>query len=190
MPELASARRALVASVSGPLQFEGKAIYIVALIGFLAFYGLDHLRASLRQSSQTGRDGPGFWVEVGGFGAYVWVMAYLLVASLESTPASILLYTVAIDCHFLGLDHALRREHGATYERIGRFLLAAMALLGWAIGLLLPMPRPVIALLVAFISGAVIVNSAIMELPTEKDGRFLPFVAGGILYGAILLGLA
>ena len=41
----------------------------------------------------------------------------------------------------------------------------------------------------AFISGAVIMNSALMELPSEKDGRFLPFVLGGVLYGLLLLPL-
>jgi hypothetical protein len=47
-----------------------------------------------------------------------------------------------------------------------------------------------VALLLAFVSGAVIMNSLIMELPEGKDGRFLPFVAGGILYALLLLPLA
>jgi hypothetical protein len=47
----------------------------------------------------------------------------------------------------------------------------------------------VVALLVAFLSGAVIVNSSLMELPSDKDGRFLPFLAGGLLYALILLPL-
>jgi len=28
-----------------------------------------------------------------------------------------------------------------------------------------------------------------MELPSHKDGRFLPFLAGGLVYGLILLPL-
>jgi hypothetical protein len=52
------------------------------------------------------------------------------------------------------------------------------------------MPNHIVALLLAFISGAIIMNSTIMELPSEKDGRFLPFVLGGIIYGLILLPLA
>jgi len=43
--------------------------------------------------------------------------------------------------------------------------------------------------LVAFISGAVIMNSAVTELPSEKDGRFGPFLAGGLIYAALLLPL-
>jgi hypothetical protein len=44
-------------------------------------------------------------------------------------------------------------------------------------------------MLVAFISGAIIMNNAIMELPSEKDGRFLPFMLGGLVYGLILVPL-
>jgi hypothetical protein len=47
----------------------------------------------------------------------------------------------------------------------------------------------VLALLMAFIAGAIIMNSVIMELPSEKDGRFVPFMAGGLIYGLILLPL-
>jgi hypothetical protein len=64
-----------------------------------------------------------------------------------------------------------------------------MALLGWGMGLLFALPGHILALLVAFISGAIIVNALIMELPAEKDGRFLPFMAGGLVYGLILLPL-
>ena len=39
----------------------------------------------------------------------------------------------------------------------------------------------------AFVSGAIIMNTMIMELPTEKDGRFVPFMAGGAIYGLVLL---
>jgi hypothetical protein len=67
--------------------------------------------------------------------------------------------------------------------RTGRFVLAGACVLNWGAGLVLAVPPFVSALLLAFVSGAVIVNSAIMELPSEKDGRFWPFVMGGLSYG-------
>jgi hypothetical protein len=188
MPELHGARRAFVESTSMATRYEGMGLYFLSLVGFLVFYGLDFLRKQMRRraESESAVD-RGFMQTVGGFAAYVWLMSYLLVRNLEDTPVSILLYTLAIAVHFLGVDHALRQEHGDAYERSGRFLLAGMALFGWGVGQLFPMPRDVVALLVAFISGAIIMNGAIMELPSEKDGRFLPFMAGGVIYGLILL---
>jgi hypothetical protein len=189
MPELHGARHAFTEAVSVPLRFEGMSIYFLSLVGFLMFYGLDHLRARLRETGEEGEAGPAFKLHISGFAAYVWLMAYLLVHNLEETPVSTALYAVAIAFHFLATDHSLRAEHGAAYERIGRFVLAGMAVLGWGVGLLLSLPNHILALLVAFISGAVIMNSSIMELPSEKDGRFVPFMIGGILYGLILLPL-
>lgn len=190
MPEMQAVRHSFVASVGVPLRFEGMLIYYLSLVGFLVFYGLDHLRAHLRKTSEGGPAGLDYRLHIGGFAAYVWLMAYLLVHNLEETPVSSLLFAVAITFHFLSVDHALRHEHGAAYERGGRFVLAGMSLLGWGSGLLFALPPYVLALMLAFISGAIIMNGLIMELPSEKDGRFLPFLVGGILYGLILLPLA
>jgi hypothetical protein len=189
MPELHGARRAFVESVSMTLRYEGMAIYFVALLGFLLFYGLEHQSNRLRDDGAEGAAGPAFRLDIIGFAAYVWLMAYLLVNHFGSSLVSIELYAIALAFHFLSLDHSLRHEHGDAYERIGRYVLAGMALLGWGMGLLFALPGHILALLLAFISGAIIMNSLIMELPAEKDGRFLPFIAGGLVYGLILLPL-
>lgn len=189
MPELHGVRSAFAESVSRPLPYEGMAVYFLALVGFLVFYGLDHLRVHLRATAKTEASGPAFKLHIGGFSAYVWLMSYLLVHNLGESTTSTALYALAIALHFLGVDHALREEHGVAYERVGRFVLASMALLGWAMALLITLPHYVLALLVAFISGAIILNSTIMELPSEKDGRFVPLMGGGVIYGLILLTL-
>jgi len=189
MPELHGARHAFVESVSMTLRYEGMAIYFIALAGFLLFYGLEHQSNHLRGAAREGTARSAFKLDIGGFSAYVWLTAYLLVNHFGDTPSSIGLYVIALAFHFLSLDHALRHEHGDAYEQIGRFVLAGMALLGWGMGLLFALPDHVLALLVAFISGAIIMNSLIMELPAGKDGRFWPFMTGGLAYGLILLPL-
>jgi len=190
MPELHEVRDSFAESMSVPLRYQGVAIYFFALIGFLVFYGLDHLRARLRESEAKEEAGPAFRLHVGGFAVYVGLVSYLLVNSLEETDVSVALYATAIALHFLAVDHSLNSEYGGAYRRIGRFVLGGMAVLGWGVGVLLAVPQPVLALMVAFISGAIVMNSTIMELPSEKDGRFLPFATGGVIYGMILLPLA
>lgn len=187
MPELHEARRALDESVSMKLRYHGKAIYFVALAGFLLFYVLNHFRARGRMPEHSASFS--FGLDIGGFSAYVWVMSYLLVHSIEGSTVSVGLYSAAIMLHFLALNDSLHAEHGARYDRSGHLVLAAMALLGWVSSLLLPVPRTLLPLAVAFISGSIIMNSCIMELPTAKEGNFAWFVAGAVLYGAILLPL-
>jgi hypothetical protein len=189
MPELHSVRQTFAAAVSAPLRFQGMVIYFVALIGFLAFYGMDHLNARVNETDSANHAAMVAKLRIGGFAVYVWLMAYLLVNNLDETAASTALYSIAIAFHFLGVDYELRNEGGAAYQRNGRFVLAGMVLFGWGVGLLFALPRHVTALLMAFISGAIIMNTAIMELPSEKDGRFPPFLVGGIVYGLVLLPL-
>jgi hypothetical protein len=199
MPEMHGARGAFAESLSGHLPLKGMAVYFVALVGFLVVYGLEHLRAQLRggegkgelvgERAEADESGLAYRLHVGGFAAYVALVGYLLVRNLEETPVSTALFAVAMVFHFLTIDHALREEHGAAYEGRGRWLLAGMSLLGWGTGALFALPVYVLALLVAFLSGAIIMNSAVMELPDHKDGRFLPFMLGGLIYGLILVPL-
>jgi hypothetical protein len=187
MPELQATRHAFVASSPMELPYEGMGVYFLALVGFLAFYGLDYVRASLHETTAGARGGPCFRLHVGGFAAYVFMMGYLLVNGLHDTKMSVALYAVALGLHFLSVDRALHQEHGAAYDRVGRPVLAAMSVLGWGVGMAFAMPQHVLALLVAFVSGAIIMNSTIMEVHAEKGGRIMPMMFGGLVYGLILI---
>lgn len=188
LPELHDARQDFAAMATIDLRYEGMSIYFLSLLGFLLFYGLDHLQLKLSVPAE-GEAGErrAFRLHCGGFAAYVALMSYLLVHNLEGAAIQKVLYVVAIAVHFLGIDHALRQEHGGQYDRVGRFVLAGACVLGWGLGLALALPEIVLAMMVAFISGSIIMNSLITELPSEKDGRFWPFLAGGLVYGLILL---
>jgi hypothetical protein len=190
MPELHGARTALAESTPVELWYEGMGVYYLALVGFLSFYGLDHLRASRRSGGERYHEEQAYRIHVGGFAAYVALVSYLLVHNLEETPSSIVAFALAMTAHFLTVAHSLQEEHGEMFERRGRFVLAGMVAAGWGAALLFALSTHVLALLVSFVSGAVIMNSAVMELPSEKNGRFLPFMAGGLIYGALLLPLS
>ena len=186
LPELHEARLDVVAAVRAPLPFEGAIVYYMALLGFMTFYSLDHLRRRSGESGEEGRERAAFRFHLGGFAAYVALLSYLLVQDSPDSIGLTALYAVTIAVHLLGIDHSLREEYGAAYDGSGRFLLAGMSLLGWIAGLFGVLPALVLPALMALISGAIIVNSATMELPPEKDGRFMPFVTGGMMYGILL----
>ena len=120
LPELHGARQTFTESASVTLRYEGMAIYFLALLGFLVFYGLDHLRAHLAEVPAAQEEGLAFRIHVGGFAAYVTLMSYLLVHGLEGGSIQTVLYAVAVALHFLGIDHSLREEHGDRYQRVGR----------------------------------------------------------------------
>ncbi|HET9952306.1 MAG TPA: hypothetical protein VFS09_10990 [Candidatus Eisenbacteria bacterium] len=189
MPELHAVRASFAEGMNVPLPLKGMVVYYLALVGFLLFYFMDQLRERMARSDGETGEVHAFRLDIGGFAAYACLMGYLLVRNLGESHVSTAFFGVTIAVHFLALTHSLEAEHGVAYRRIGRFVLAGMSLLGWGLGLAFPLPQHVLALLVAFISGAVVMNATIMEIHSQKEGHLLPFAAGGLIYGLILLPL-
>jgi hypothetical protein len=193
LPDLEEAGRAFVqATAARTLWFAESRVYLAALAGFVVFYGLEHLVAWSRrtvQPEEAGAEGdsPVFLLHIGGFSVYAAMVTYLMVRGTGLAEASIALYAVAMALHFLSLDHSLLREHAARYLRPGRYILATAVLAGWVCGALVEVPTPVVCALTGLVSGGVIMNSMIMELPREKEGKFWPFVLGAAVYAAIVL---
>ena len=194
MPELHETRRDFVEAAEAihELPYEGMAIYFLALLGFLASYGLDRLRPG-REAAGAGTTEHGLALlaksHLLGLAAYAALTSCLLVRDAAGSVAATTLYALAFGGHFLALDHSLFEEYGAAYRRVGRWVMAGACLLGWLAGVLLALPAFGVALLTAFISGGVIMTNALMELAAGKDGRFLPFLAGSVLYGLMLIPL-
>lgn len=85
MPELHGARHAFTEAAAMALPYEGKAIYYLALAGFLSFYGIRHFHASQLRSATDGKQSRlDFQVQIGGFAAYAWLMGYLLLRGLAA----------------------------------------------------------------------------------------------------------
>jgi hypothetical protein len=169
------------------LPFPEHRVYTAALLGFLLFYGFENMvaRSSAHGRSQ-GEPAAGFTykLQLGGFAAYCGLVGYLMVHQ-QSLPT--LLYLIAMTLHFLAVNHSFEREYGSTYDRSGRWILAAAVLAGGTAGIFTSMSEELLATLLGFNSGGVVINSMIMELPTEKEGRFWYFCLGAVGYSLLLL---
>lgn len=90
--------------------------------------------------------------------------------------------------HFVVNDHGLRENHKHSYDRIGRWLLAAI-ILGWAIGHRTEIHQAAIALLFSFLAGGVVLNVLKEELPEERQSNFWAFALGAAIYAALLVAV-
>jgi hypothetical protein len=164
-------------------------------MGFIFFYGLGHMVAWTRkpagsevtegEENRLRRS-----IHVGAFLVYVWLAGYLAVRSLEEGPTPITLYAVALGLHFLSLDFSLIREYGSWYKRSARYAFAFAPLAGWAVGISVGFSQFFTAALLGFISGGIIMNAMVSELPNEEEGRILYFFFGAAFYTALLIILS
>ncbi|WP_049923445.1 hypothetical protein [Halopiger djelfimassiliensis] len=181
-------------------------VYVVTLVGFVGFYGLERFATVgfgstfARAGSIVGRavDGSGpptaraastgvFWIHVGSFAAYNALVGYLLVHPEEPGAASLTFFFVAMALHFLVNDVGLSEHHGRTYRGYGRWVLAAAVFVGVAVGYATPVSEFTLALLFAFLAGGVVLNVIKEELPSERQSRFWAFVVGAGGYSLLLL---
>jgi len=169
-------------------------VYTAALIGFVVFFALENWAAATRPERPEGReDRPEqdrpviYWFHIGGFALYCGLMGYLLREGADNRELSLVPYGIAMFCHFWIVDHSLRAEHGAQYDRSGRWVVAGGILAGWAVAALQLSSDLVIPTLMGLIAGGVVINSVKEELPEKGQGRFVPFVAGAFGYALLLL---
>ncbi|SER27152.1 hypothetical protein [Natrinema salaciae] len=161
--------------------------YLLALLGFVTFYGLEQL--ARRTSADSGRnddadDGGVFWVHVGSFAVYNAIIGYLL---LDRELGSILLFFVAMALHFLVTDDSLREHHGAAYHHRARWLLSAAVIAGFVGGYALEEAELLLAVFVPFLAGGIVLNVIKEELPADRESRFWAFAAGAGGYAILLL---
>jgi ZIP Zinc transporter len=127
-------------------------------------------------------------IKVSGLAAYAGLVVYLMTTAFrEPSEEALALYLVAMIFHFIAMRHSLRYEHPRAYDAHGRFIMAGACVAGWAIGWFLEVPATVESLLLGFLGGMLIMNTTVMELPTEKEGRFSMFTLGSVVYAGLLL---
>lgn len=173
-------------------RISGRVVFLIALAGLSVFYGLERwVRVSRARRGGSGDDERAedhvFWLHIGSFGIYNLLIGYLLLHREDTGVLSLVLFAVAIGLHFLTNDFGLREHHKELYDHRGRWVIAACVILGFAVGLFVELSEWLVAILFAFVAGAIILNVLKEELPEDRKSRFLPFAGGAAGYAALLM---
>ncbi|HEY9835818.1 MAG TPA: hypothetical protein V6D27_02915 [Vampirovibrionales bacterium] len=194
-PELSEGQATVEASSLNGLEFLEHHVYLMSLLGFSLFYGLEKLAKTSRQHQFKIGRGHGtsegvFWLHIISFGLYNALIGYLLAhPEEEASVLSLWFFFIAMGLHFLVNDFGLREHHKRVYNNKGRWVLAAAVIVGWAIGSATTISHEAIALLFAFLAGGIILNILKEELPEERETQFWAFAAGAGVYSVLLLSV-
>lgn len=189
LPELAAHQRRFDTHANGALEQIETHSYLIALVGLAIFYGLERLIRRHRARRDVDGEEPSgtFWIHLGAFAVYNFLIGYLLVHREEPGVQGLLLFGVAMALHFLVNDQGLHEHHGRAYHRKGRWILAAAPVAGWLLGVATELPPLSVSSLFALLAGGVVLNVLKEELPEDRESRFWAFAAGAAAYSALLL---
>lgn len=161
-------------------------IFVVALTGFTAFYGLDRLATSRRRRGRPDSAGA-YWVHLGAFAFYNTLITYTMALRVETGYLFAILFAIAMGLHFVLTDRHLEEHYPRRFDSSGRLVLAAALLLGWLLSLVFaPTSTVVVAILTALLGGSVLLNVFKEELPYERGSSFPWFLVGMVLYSVLL----
>lgn len=169
------------------VQFLDSHVYIFAMLGLCAFYGIEK-PVKHSQKRAKGENFAGlFWLHMSTFFIYNMLIGYLLVHGEFESLKEWLIYFFALAVHFISNDHALRQSYERIYNQYGRWVLSLSILLGWATGILTEVSDMIIAFLFSALAGGVILNVLKEELPEERESHFGAFMVGLAGYTIILM---
>jgi hypothetical protein len=192
LPDLAEEQETIREAAGESFNFLEYHVYLVALVGLAVFYGLERsAKVSRRRKRSAGEEDSTeagvFWLHVASFAVYNALIGYLLLHREEPGFESLVLFAFAMGVHFVVNDYGLRKHHKGSYDRVGRWVLAAGVFVGWAVGLFFEVSGAAVAVLFGFLAGGVIMNVLKEELPEERESRFWAFAVGAALYTVVLL---
>lgn len=161
-------------------------IFVVALTGFTAFYGLDRLATSRRTRNHPDSAGV-YWLHLGAFAFYNALITYTMALRLETGLLFTILFAIAMGLHFVLTDRHLEEHYPHRFAASGRMVLAGALLVGWLLSALFaPTSTVTVAILTALLGGSVLLNVFKEELPSNRGSSFPWFLAGMVLYSILL----
>ena len=212
LPEIAEGNKAVgevLSKALTPTPLTDLGIFLVALAGFTAFYGLERLAdrkshpatgrvpaavgapagGTADRSEQATRDaGPGIYhLHLGSFMIYNGLITYTMALRLRTGIAFAVLFTVAMGLHFVLTDRGLQEHYPTRFGRRGRQLLAGALLVGWLLAALFaPSSVLLVALLTALLGGSILLNVFKEEVPSGRRSSFPWFLVGLVVYSGLL----
>lgn len=213
LPELAEGNESVgeaLENVLRPTPLVDLGIFVVALTGFTAFYGLERMasRNGTRRQAHAATAGAGdpataspqqgdaaaveadtgvYRLHLSSFLVYNALITYTMPLRLRTGVAFGVLFAVAMGLHFVLTDRSLEEHYPRQFGRFGRFALAAALIVGWVVAAVFaPSSTLVVALLTALLGGSVLLNVFKEELPSNRRSSFSWFLVGLVLYSGLL----
>ena len=145
-------------------------LYLIFLGGLVTYFFVD--RAGVNGHSLP------VWLHGVAFTLYSFATGCVLANVPRPGFFPYILAGATLGLHFIGICHQLRAWHREAFDRYMRWMMGIAVLAGWAAGSLGVFSSGVLATIVAFLGGGILVNVLREEWPDKTHGRTGPFLVG------------
>jgi|GEM_PF-1174924 len=166
----------------------GELIYLVVLLGFVVYYGLEtHISRSQSRAGDDARHSS-FLLSLGSYWLYNWLIVFGLPDGPSVSAIHVSLMTIAIGLHLLHSDYDIGSEYPEMFHRWGRFVVACAPLVGLLCRFSFrPDGELFKDILTAVLAGSVVYSVFKKELPNPKLSSFRWFFVGIVVYTFLLV---
>jgi hypothetical protein len=200
LPEVAEGNQAIgeaLSEVVRPTPLLDLGIFLVALTGFTAFFGLERLAdrhaapdpadVADRRPSAVVAPAAVYRLHLASFMIYNALITYTMPLRVRTGVLFALLFAVAMGLHFVLTDRGLEERYPRQFGSAGRLALAGALAAGWAVAAVLaPTSTLLVALLTALLAGSILLNVFKEEIPSGRRTSFPWFLTGLVLYAGLL----
>jgi hypothetical protein len=203
LPKLSAAHTKLQAVAgSGLLKYLSSHSFLLGLIGLLLFWslvrvGVVPVRGMVDTPARPQRKRllrsrgplwqPLLYAQALAFACYTMLVGYFVGESPSRDYPTLGLFSLAMALHVFAMGLALSHDLGEAYVRFERWLLATAVLVGWALAQLTEVPFSSLALWNSLFAGMLIFFVIKSEIPSARDGHFIPLLLGAAGYSALAL---
>lgn len=161
------------------------AIYLVALTGFVFFYMFERIlayTAKLPTEEYTSSyELYYYWTNVIFISLYSALIGYVVGSYNLNDISYQLIYLLAYVLHFITIKWGIYHIYPKKYDEQARYPIALGLFVGYFIAFFFNISDVVLALIEAFLTGAMILNVFKHELPNEEDSKSRSFIIGILL---------
>jgi len=161
-------------------------IFMVALLGFTLYYGLELLAQKAAVKSPEA-EGKVYALHLGMYCLYNFLITYTMPLRVQTGLVYALIFTVAMALHFILSDRNFNRHFPKRFSLGGRLILLGSLAAGWVVTALTdPIDVMAVSLMIAFLSGSILYNVFKEELPGERNSSYACFTLGLGIVTALL----
>lgn len=179
LPALEKGQPVLKKSIGEVIPYLDLHAYLIALLGVLFYYGLHTQSESKRE----------FWLSTSGYLLFNFFVGTALSDSNNPEIQPVALFTVAMGMHYFIHDHNMSLQNSGEYNTLVRWYLLVSLVLGYVIGSVTHVSDTIVAIVISFLSGGMLLNALRYELPKREQVGYFFFVCGALIYTMIVLGV-